>query len=112
MNLNMNGKKKIIPVIIAGGVGSRLWPMSREEHPKQFLPLLNNTMSLLQQTLERVSGEEFEKPIVICNEEHRFLVAQQLKELGMLNNNIILEPCSKNTAPAITLAALLLQKKR
>ncbi|ENL6904421.1 mannose-1-phosphate guanylyltransferase/mannose-6-phosphate isomerase [Enterobacter ludwigii] len=111
MNLNMNGKKKIIPVIIAGGVGSRLWPMSREEHPKQFLPLLNNTMSLLQQTLERVSGEEFEKPIVICNEEHRFLVAQQLKELGMLNNNIILEPCSKNTAPAITLAALLLQKK-
>ncbi|WP_368533398.1 mannose-1-phosphate guanylyltransferase, partial [Enterobacter hormaechei] len=104
----MNNKPKVVPVIIAGGVGSRLWPMSREEHPKQFLPLLNDTLSLLQQTLIRVSGVGFENPIVICNEEHRFLVAQQLKEMDLLNNNIILEPCSKNTAPAITLAALSL----
>ncbi|EMG7852765.1 mannose-1-phosphate guanylyltransferase/mannose-6-phosphate isomerase [Enterobacter hormaechei] len=108
MSVNMNNKPKVVPVIIAGGVGSRLWPMSREEHPKQFLPLLNDTLSLLQQTLIRVSGVGFETPIIICNEEHRFLVAQQLKEMDLLNNNIILEPCSKNTAPAITLAALSL----
>ena len=108
MSINMSNKPKVVPVIIAGGVGSRLWPMSREEHPKQFLPLMDDTLSLLQQTLVRVSGPGFESPIVICNEEHRFLVAQQLKEMEMLNNNIILEPCSRNTAPAITLAALSL----
>lgn len=109
--MNVNNCAKIVPVIIAGGVGSRLWPMSREEHPKQFLPLLHDSLSLLQQTLSRVNNKHFDAPLVICNEEHRFLVAQQLKELNLLNNNIILEPCSRNTAPAITLAALSLKNK-
>ncbi|HCT4675143.1 TPA: mannose-1-phosphate guanylyltransferase/mannose-6-phosphate isomerase, partial [Escherichia coli] len=94
--MNVNNCAKIVPVIIAGGVGSRLWPMSREEHPKQFLPLLHDSLSLLQQTLSRVNNKHFDAPLVICNEEHRFLVAQQLKELNLLNNNIILEPCSRN----------------
>ncbi len=97
----------LIPVLLSGGVGSRLWPVSRELYPKQFLPLADARLSLLQQTLERLSGmPTLSAPIVVCNDEHRFLVAQQLRELGLDEASIILEPAGRNTAPAIALAAI------
>lgn len=96
----------ILPVVLAGGVGSRLWPMSRELHPKQFLPITSDK-SLLQETLLRVEGiKGIADPIVVCNEEHRFLVAEQLREINCKAQSIILEPIGKNTAPAAALAAL------
>lgn len=95
----------ILPVIMAGGTGSRLWPMSRELYPKQFLRLYGE-QSMLQETVTRLKGLEASEPLVICNEEHRFLVAEQLRQINQLSNNIILEPVGRNTAPAITLAAL------
>src|SRR5476649_731657 len=95
----------LLPVIMAGGTGSRLWPMSRELYPKQFLRL-HSTNSMLQETLLHLDDLEVREPVVICNEEHRFLVAEQLREIQKLSNNIILEPVGRNTAPAIALAAL------
>ena len=97
----------LIPVLLSGGVGSRLWPVSRELYPKQFLPLAHPELSLFQQTLQRLDGMPgLGEPIVVCNEEHRFLVAQQLHDLGHNNASIILEPVGRNTAPAIALAAI------
>ncbi|POE06706.1 mannose-1-phosphate guanylyltransferase/mannose-6-phosphate isomerase [Pectobacterium odoriferum] len=95
----------ILPVIMAGGTGSRLWPMSRDLYPKQFLRL-HGKKSMLQETISRLHGLNAEPPLVICNEEHRFLVAEQLRQLEQLSNNIILEPAGRNTAPAVALAAL------
>lgn len=92
-------------VILAGGVGSRLWPVSRELFPKQFLSF-DNEATMLQQTIKRTEGITNEKPLVICNKEHRFIVAEQLRQMDLLNSNILLEPCGRNTAPAIALAAL------
>lgn len=100
----------IYPVILAGGTGSRLWPMSRELYPKQFLKLLGDE-TLLQQTLARLKGLETADPLLICNEEHRFLAAEQLRQMGQLGHNIILEPVGRNTAPAIALAALAAVEK-
>ncbi|MBS0857088.1 MULTISPECIES: mannose-1-phosphate guanylyltransferase/mannose-6-phosphate isomerase [unclassified Tatumella] len=94
----------LIPVIMAGGTGSRLWPMSRELFPKQFLRL-HSENSMLQETVLRLSGLKIDHPLVICNENHRFLVAEQLRQIDQLSNNIILEPVGRNTAPAIALAA-------
>ncbi|HFO6297212.1 TPA: sugar phosphate nucleotidyltransferase, partial [Escherichia coli] len=95
----------MIPVVLSGGSGSRLWPLSRQQYPKQFLSLTDER-SLLQDTLERVKGLNYSQNIVICNEEHRFLVAEQLRESNFLQtSSIILEPTGKNTAPAIALAA-------
>ncbi|MEL4394883.1 mannose-1-phosphate guanylyltransferase/mannose-6-phosphate isomerase [Shewanella algae] len=92
-------------VVLAGGSGTRLWPLSRRNYPKQFLPLIGqNTM--LQDTLLRLRGEYQEPPLVICNEEHRFIVSEQLRIIGELGSEIILEPAGRNTAPAIALAAL------
>ncbi|MGP0921403.1 mannose-1-phosphate guanylyltransferase, partial [Serratia sp. CY81166] len=105
---------KLIPVVMAGGTGSRLWPMSRESFPKQFLSIDDSGVSLLQQTLQRLSGLtgiEVAAPLVICNEEHRFLVAEQLRGIGQLATNIILEPVGRNTAPAVALAAHLAAEK-
>jgi mannose-1-phosphate guanylyltransferase len=93
----------ITPVIIAGGSGSRLWPLSRSLYPKQFLAL-NGNETMLQQTLQRLSGLTLERPVVICNEEHRFIVAEQLREINQ-SGAIILEPVGRNTAPAIALAS-------
>lgn len=93
------------PVIMAGGSGTRLWPLSRQLRPKQFLSLGTDS-TLFQKTLLRLNGLSYEKPIVICNEEHRFLAAEQLREIGARNVNILLEPVGRNTAPAIALAAL------
>ncbi len=100
--------KKIIPVILCGGSGSRLWPLSRMSYPKQYISLINSSkLSLLQQTVLRIlSLENVDNPIFICNEEHRFLVAEQMREISITPSSIILEPTSKNTCPAITLAAL------
>lgn len=94
----------ITPVIIAGGTGTRLWPLSRAGHPKQFLTL-NGEKTMLQQTVERLSDLPTSKPITICNEEHRFFVAEQMREIGA-HGKIILEPIGRNTAPAIALAAM------
>ena len=98
----------IIPIILCGGSGTRLWPLSRKSYPKQFLSILPGTKSsLLQETVTRVSTiPNILDPVVICNEDHRFLVAEQLREIGVIPNSIILEPFGKNTAPAITLGAL------
>ncbi|ROS16555.1 mannose-1-phosphate guanylyltransferase [Raoultella sp. BIGb0399] len=95
----------IVPVIMAGGTGSRLWPMSRELYPKQFLRL-NGDQSMLQDTVSRLDGLNVSAPMLICNEQHRFLAAEQLRQIDRLSNNIILEPVGRNTAPAIALAAL------
>lgn len=96
---------KITPVIMAGGSGTRLWPLSRTQYPKQFLKLSPDGYTLLQATLLRLKNLDCANPILICNEEHRFLAAEQMREIG-ITAKIILEPEGKNTAPAITLAAL------
>ncbi|MDW5377029.1 mannose-1-phosphate guanylyltransferase/mannose-6-phosphate isomerase [Halomonas sp. HP20-15] len=95
----------ITPVILAGGNGSRLWPLSRQLRPKQFLSLFGEA-SMLQESLQRLIGLRCRPPIVICNEEHRFLVADQLRQANIGDACIILEPEGRNTAPAIALAAL------
>jgi len=94
------------PVIIAGGSGTRLWPLSRQLYPKQFLPLVGDK-TMFQVTLERLQGLDSAPPIIVCNEDHRFIAAEQLRLAGAEHNGIILEPCGRNTAPAICLAALL-----
>ena len=99
----------ILPIIMAGGTGSRLWPLSRERFPKQFQTLYGQT-TMLQATVLRLQGLECLPPLVICNEEHRFIVAEQLRQIGQLDHNIILEPTGKNTAPAIALAAIYAAK--
>ncbi len=94
----------VVPVILAGGSGSRLWPLSRELFPKQFHSLFG-AGSLLQSTLQRAARVMTGQPVIVCNEEHRFLVAEQCRELGIDPDSIILEPEGRNTAPAIGLAA-------
>jgi mannose-1-phosphate guanylyltransferase / mannose-6-phosphate isomerase len=95
----------VIPVVLAGGTGSRLWPLSRELFPKQFHALFGDG-SLLQNTLRRASKAAREAPVIVCNEEHRFLVAEQCRSIGRDWQRIVLEPKGRNTAPAIALAAL------
>ena len=99
----------LLPVVLSGGSGTRLWPLSRTQQPKQFLSLIGDR-TLLQSTLLRLSGmgtDSVAAPIVVCNEEHRFLVAEQFEELGLTAGGILLEPFGRNTAPALTLAALV-----
>ena len=97
---------EIYPVILSGGSGTRLWPLSRELYPKQLLPLMGER-SLLQETVLRVQAIPGAKPpMLVCNEEHRFLVAEQIRQISSKHSGIILEPTGKNTAPALTLAAL------
>jgi mannose-1-phosphate guanylyltransferase/mannose-6-phosphate isomerase len=95
----------LTPVLLSGGVGSRLWPVSREAHPKQFQPL-SGELSMLQQTLQRTIGLDETPPLVVCNEEHRFMVAEQLRQVGLEAGALILEPQGRNTAPAVALAAI------
>ena len=95
----------IVPVVMSGGSGTRMWPKSRQEYPKQFLPLFNDT-SMLQDTLLRLDGLDTEPALVVCNESHRFLVAEQLQQCDLSVNKIILEPVGRNTAPAIAIAAM------
>jgi mannose-1-phosphate guanylyltransferase/mannose-6-phosphate isomerase len=96
----------LIPVVLSGGSGTRLWPLSRELYPKQLLPLVGKG-TMLQETLARLSGvENLGAPIVVCNDSHRFLVAEQLLEAGSKPQAIILEPLGRNTAPAVAIAAM------
>ncbi|RKZ83195.1 MAG: mannose-1-phosphate guanylyltransferase/mannose-6-phosphate isomerase, partial [Candidatus Parabeggiatoa sp. nov. 1] len=96
----------LTPVILSGGVGSRLWPLSREHYPKQLLALVGDN-TLLQNTVIRLDGlADKSAPLVVCNESHRFLVAEQLRNIGVSPARIILEPVGRNTAPAAAVAAL------
>lgn len=96
----------LFPVIMAGGSGSRLWPLSRQLNPKQFLPLVDTEHSMLQATIQRLDGLDVARPCLICNEQHRFLAAEQLRQLDIEQARVLLEPIGRNTAPAIALAAL------
>jgi mannose-1-phosphate guanylyltransferase len=96
----------MIPVIMSGGSGSRLWPLSRQLNPKQFLALGEGSLSMLQTTIKRLAGLDMQLPRLICNEEHRFLAAEQLRQLGLEEASILLEPVGRNTAPAVALVAL------
>ncbi len=103
---NPGGFDVIVPVILSGGAGTRLWPLSRELYPKQLLPLVNEH-TMLQDTLVRLRGAEgLGDPLVVCNESHRFLVAEQLRQVGIDPAAIFLEPVGRNTAPAVAVAAL------
>lgn len=94
----------VLPVILAGGAGTRLWPLSRELYPKQLLPLISER-TMLQQTLTRLEGVQAAPPLIVCNEQHRFVIAEQCRAIGAAWGAIILEPAARNTAPAIALAA-------
>ncbi len=97
----------LIPVILSGGSGTRLWPLSRELYPKQLLPLVGNH-TMLQETARRLEGvADVAAPIIVCNESHRFMVAEQMLQLGTRPGAIILEPVGRNTAPAVAVAALV-----
>jgi mannose-1-phosphate guanylyltransferase/mannose-6-phosphate isomerase len=96
---------KIVPIILCGGQGKRLWPLSRPENPKQYLPLISEN-SMLQETILRLKElPNLESPVIVCNSEHRFLVAEQFKEINIDEPAILLEPLGRNTAPAISAAA-------
>lgn len=98
-------QSRIVPVILSGGAGTRLWPMSREHYPKQLLALTGEE-TLLQQTATRLDGiERVADALIVCNHEHRYLTAEQMREVGKTLMNILLEPVGRNTAPALTLAA-------
>ncbi|EKY3903201.1 TPA: mannose-1-phosphate guanylyltransferase/mannose-6-phosphate isomerase [Enterobacter hormaechei] len=94
-----------LPVVMAGGSGTRLWPLSRTLYPKQFLSL-NSSLTMLQETLRRLEPLEHSPALIICNEAHRFIVAEQLRKEGLKHSGILLEPVGRNTAPAVALAAL------
>ena len=100
---------RIVPVILSGGSGTRLWPVSRESFPKQLWPLVSQR-TMMQETALRAAGPAFAPPIVVCNQEHRFLIAEQLREAGIGNARIVLEPVGRNSAPAIAAAALLVDE--
>ena len=99
---------RVIPLILCGGKGTRLWPLSRQSYPKQFLSLQgDNKDSLLQQTYKRISElERLDDPIIICNEEHRFITAEQVRIFDINPSSILLEPCSRNTASSVAIAAI------
>ena len=107
--LTIMTKSFINPVILCGGSGTRLWPLSRKSFPKQYLSFISkNNNSLLQDTYERISKiENIMNPILVCNEEHRFIAAEQMREINIKPNSILLEPFGRNTGPAITLASLI-----
>jgi mannose-1-phosphate guanylyltransferase/mannose-6-phosphate isomerase len=99
-----------VPVILSGGSGTRLWPVSRESFPKQLWPLISDR-SLLQETALRARGPAFAPPVVVCNQEHRFLIAEQLRAAGIGGARIVLEPIGRNSAPAIAAAAVLVAEQ-
>ena len=101
------GAGAVVPVILSGGSGSRLWPVSRESFPKQFWGLLHPSRSMIVESALRGKGPGFAPPVVVCNNEHRFLVAEQLRDGGIADARIVLEPVGRNSAPAVAAAALL-----
>ena len=108
-----NSNSKILPVILSGGRGTRLWPLSRSSYPKQYLSMSKkNNFTFLQETVLRLHGiKNIQKPLVVCNEEQRFVVAEQMRSINVIPESILLEPFGKNTAPAIALSALMAAKK-
>ena len=96
----------VVPVVLSGGSGSRLWPVSRASFPKQLWPLISDR-TMLQETALRGTGTGFAPPVIVCNQEHRFLIAEQLREVGLGAARLVLEPFGRNSAPAIAVAALL-----
>jgi mannose-1-phosphate guanylyltransferase/mannose-6-phosphate isomerase len=102
----MSKPVSITPVILSGGSGTRLWPLSRKALPKQLLALASER-SMLQETVARAQGDGFAAPLIICNQEHRFLIAEQLRAVGVAGAKIVLEPVGRNTAPAAAIAALM-----
>ena len=113
LNEISNSNEDLIPVILSGGIGTRLWPLSRETYPKQYINLSEkNNFSLLQNTYLRLRGlKKLRDPIIISNQSQRFIVAEQMREINVNPHSILLEPFGKNTAPAITLAALRATKR-
>ena len=99
----------ITPVILCGGSGTRLWPLSRKSYPKQFAKLIGEE-SLFQQSALRVHGEAFDRPVILTNSDFRFIVAEQLTEIGVDPKSVLIEPEGRNTAPAILAAALHLSR--
>ena len=100
----------ITPIILCGGSGTRLWPLSRKSYPKQFVPLVGE-QSLFQGSALRMTGAEFARPVVITNSDFRFIVTEQLQEVGIDPGAILIEPEGRNTAPAVLAAALYLAKQ-
>ncbi|MEO5934168.1 MAG: sugar phosphate nucleotidyltransferase, partial [Duganella sp.] len=100
---------KIYPVILSGGAGTRLWPLSRAVLPKQLLPLVSDKTMLQETVLRLAGGADFAAPLIVCGNEHRFLVAEQLREIGVAALGILLEPAGRNTAPAVAAAAQYLR---
>ncbi len=113
LKVNKKDHYDIIPIILSGGDGTRLWPLSRSSYPKQYLNLEeDNIYTMLQNTFLRISGvKDIKSPIIICNESHRFIVAEQMRNIGVRPEAILLEPIGRNTAPAIALAAMLAKEK-
>ena len=105
---------KILPVILSGGRGTRLWPLSRSSYPKQYLSMdKTNKYSFIQETVLRLDGiKNIQSPLIVCNEEQRFVVAEQMRSINIVPESILLEPFGKNTAPAIALSALMAIKKK
>lgn len=102
---------KITPVVLSGGNGTRLWPLSRSAYPKQFLPLVSSN-TMMQETVQRLSGwANIDAPLVVCGNDHRFLVAEQLRAIDVIPKAIVLEPVARNTAPAIAAAAMMLSSE-
>ena len=95
--------KTVVPVILSGGSGQRLWPLSRELYPKQLISLVSE-ISLLQETAKRLNGGPFADPVIVCNDSHRFIVAEQLRAVDIRAQAIVLEPSRRNTAPAAAVA--------
>src|SRR3954447_19743461 len=101
----INSAKTIHPVLLSGGSGSRLWPLSREAYPKQLLPLVGERTMLQQTVMRTMDRGRFGPPLVVANQEHRFLIAEQLRALGIVDATIMLDPLGRNTAPAAAVAA-------
>ena len=97
----------IVPIVLSGGAGTRLWPISRQLRPKQFLNI-HGEETMFSQTLMRISGKAYSSPVIVCNEEHRFIVAEELRQSEITIQDIILEPIARNTGPALAVAALRL----
>ncbi|KGM30603.1 sugar phosphate nucleotidyltransferase, partial [Inquilinus limosus] len=102
------GSQAVVPVVLSGGSGTRLWPLSRAGYPKQFLPLVSGS-TMIQETVARVGeADGFAPPVFICADDHRFIVAEQMRQIGVAPDAIILEPSARNTAPAVAVAARFL----
>ena len=102
--------QKITPVILCGGSGTRLWPLSRKSYPKQFVPLVGD-ITLFQSSAQRLSGPFFNAPVIVTNSDFRFIVTEQLQEIGIDPGAILIEPEGRNTAPAVLAAALYISNQ-